>query len=102
MNDLEKIVSTRDWRVTKIIEYFRSSDKKRTGFKLCYGKNGNYMIGKTADSYFERRFKRPPKYAVLSERKQDTEGRFYRTIEFKDTNEIYLTEIVIYTDKCPD
>ena len=72
MDDLEKIVSTRDWGVTKIIEYFRSSDKKRTGFKLCYGKNCNYMIGigKTADSLFKRNFKRIPEFAVLSERKQ--------------------------------
>ena len=68
------------------------------GFKLCYGKNGNYMIGKTADSHFKRNFKRIPEYTVLSERKQDAQGRFYRTIKFEDVDGKYLTEIVIYTD----
>ena len=76
-----------NYRLKKIVEYFRSGDKKRTGFKLCYGgdkvrkkvycykrecyddcsNNVNFMIGETADSYFERRFKFQPKYAVISE-----------------------------------
>jgi hypothetical protein len=79
---LAKITSTPDWRLTKIIEYFRSSDKKRTGYRLCYGKNGIYMIGKTADTYFKRNFIRRAEVFVLSERKQDDHQRFYRTIAF--------------------
>ena len=98
--DLNKIVRRPNYRIVKIVEYFRSGDKKRTGFKLCYGgdkvgpvysrrwndyhdksekkyyfkkysKNANFMIGETADSYVERRFTCQPLFVKLSKSYQD-------------------------------
>ena len=96
--DLNEIVSRPNFRLVKIVEYFRSGDKKRTGFKLCYGgdkvgpvyrgfyrkqrpekkyyfkkysKNANFMIGETADSYVERRFTCQPHFVKLSKPCQD-------------------------------
>jgi len=45
--DLNKIVRRPNYRIVKIVDYFRSGDKKRTGFKLCFGgdKVGPVYIG---------------------------------------------------------
>jgi len=41
-------------KLTKIVEYFRKNDKKRTGLAIIF--NGHrFMLGKQADSYVNRR-----------------------------------------------